>query len=287
MTQDHIMDKETVREMISELYARVPGNVLSEKDDIKEEYIGTAMYDAPLTGFGSAADPLYERFKDPSVIGPWHMSPCEWLPEAKSIISLFFPMSDEVLKSNREAEVCASDLWAYARIEGQDYLGSFAKALCEAFEEQGIKACAPSVDPRFAKVIGGQGISGYEGINSKTFGSRWSERHTAFVCGLGTFGLSKGIITKRGMAGRFISVIVSAPMEADERPYHDIYEYCIKCGACTRRCPMHAIDLEKGKDHVRCAEWLSIAGMMLSPRYGCGLCQTRVPCERRIPKKQT
>ncbi|MBR0480986.1 MAG: hypothetical protein IJJ48_00780, partial [Firmicutes bacterium] len=79
------MDKVTVRKIISELYARVPGNVLSEKDDIKEEYIGTAMYDAPLAGFGSAADPLYERFKDPSVIGPWHMSPCEWLPEAKSI----------------------------------------------------------------------------------------------------------------------------------------------------------------------------------------------------------
>ena len=280
------MDKEYIRALVKRLYTEVPGNVLSEKDEVKEEYYGIPMYDEPILGFGSADDPLYEKYKDPSIIGPWHMSPKEWLPEAESIVSVFFPMSDEVLKSNREAEICASDLWAYARMEGHAYIAAFTKAFLEELEKEGIRCCAPSIDPRFQKVTGGKGIEGYDCITDRTFGSSWSERHTAFVCGLGTFGISKGIITEKGMAGRFTSLILSAPLEADKRPYTDIYEYCIKCGACAKRCPMHAIDMEKGKDHVRCSEWLGIAGMMLKPRYGCGLCQTKVPCERGIPKRK-
>ena len=31
--------------------------------------------------------------------------------------------------------------------------------------------------------------------------------HAAYLCGLGTFGLSRGIITKPGMAGRFGSIM--------------------------------------------------------------------------------
>lgn len=78
--------------------------------------------------------------------------------------------------------------------------------------------------------------------------SLWSERHAAYVCGLGTFGLSKGLITKKGIAGRFTSLITDLPLLADERAYTDVYEYCT--------------------------------------RYGCGLCQVRVPCEAGIPKKK-
>ena len=47
-----------------------------------------------------------------------------------------------------------------------------------------------------------------------------------------------------------------AAMGRDIIRYKDIYEYCIKCGACAKRCPMHAITIEKGKDHVRCNQML-------------------------------
>ena len=62
--------------------------------------------------------------------------------------------------------------------------------------------------------------------------SLWSERHAAYVCGLRTFGLSKGLITKKGIAGRFTSLITDLPLLADERAYTDVYEYCTRCGAC-------------------------------------------------------
>ena len=81
------------------------------------------------------------------------------------------------------------------------------------------------------------------------------------------------------------SIIVTASLEADERPYTDVYEYCTRCGACARRCPVQAIRMETGKDHETCGQHLKRSEIIHYPRYGCGLCQTNVPCERRIPRK--
>ena len=39
------------------------------------------------------------------------------------------------------------------------------------------------------------------------FASTWSERHAAYASGLGTFGLSDGLITPRGQAMRCGSVV--------------------------------------------------------------------------------
>lgn len=280
------MDKQQIREQCAALFHSVSGNRMLATDTDAAEYVTAAFFDAPLVGFGSADDALFESYKSPDIIGPWHMSPAEWQPGAKSIISLFFPMSEAVIESNRAAKEKASTLWACARIEGQDYIHAYTEALCAWFREQGYDACAPCIDPRFQKVSEGIGIDGYPQINERTFGSRWSERHAAFVCGLGTFALSKGMITQRGIAGRFTSVIVTAPLEADKRPYTGIYEYCTHCGACVRRCPVSAISLESGKDHTKCRQHLKLSSVILHPRYGCGLCQTKVPCERSIPLKR-
>lgn len=114
---------------------------------------------------------------------------------------------------------------------------------------------------------------------------RWSERHAAYVCGLGTFGLSKGLITEKGMAGRFSSLITDAPLEADTREYTGLYDNCIGCGACVRRCPVRAIDPQTGKNHSVCFMNIGRSKILRYPRYGCGLCQSAVPCENTKPFK--
>ena len=277
------LGKQQIYQRIEALDKSVPGNVLREDMGIKPEYAGIRMYDEPLVGFGSAMDPLFDDFKRHEVIGPWHMSPKEWLTEAQTVLSFFFPTSGEVRRSNRKAEQVASDLWAYARIEGQEYIRSFMDAVAAWFHEKGFTACVPSFDPRWQSLVAGQGIAGYPGIQETSFGSRWSERHAAYVCGLGTFGLSKGLITRKGIAGRFGSIVVSAAFEPDPRPYTGIYDYCILCGACARRCPAQAIDMANGKDHMKCRACVAASREILAPRYGCGLCQTGVPCETQIP----
>jgi len=212
------MEKADVYEIGRTLWKSVPGNILSEERGIGQECAGIRLYDAPLIGFGSADDPLFEEYKKPGVVGPWHMSPREWLPNAETVISFFFPASEEVRESNRSARQYASELWACARIEGQAYIAAVMNAAADVFRENGFSACVPSSDPRWQKLFAGQGITGYPEITETTFGSRWSERHAAYVCGLGTFGLSKGLITEKGVAGRFGSIVVSAAFEPDPVP---------------------------------------------------------------------
>ena len=138
--------------------------------------------------------------------------------------------------------------------------------LCEA----GYACLIPSLDPRFS-------------IINRTI-PNWSERHAAYACGLGTFGLSKGMITQKGICGRFGSLLTSLDADITEKPYSDIYEYCNMCGICIQKCPAKAISKE-GKDSTLCAAFLDKVRQNHDPRYGCGKCQVNVPCESRIPSK--
>ena len=281
-----LVSKDSVTASIKKLFSEHDGNTISAEQAISPELEGLRIYDEPLIGFGSASDPLFEEFKKTEAIGPWHMSPCEWLPQAKTVVSMFFPFTEEVRSSNRPQTDWPSSAWLHGRIEGQAFLNDYMKSLKEYFESKGIETCVPSLDPRWEHTAAGRGkLKGYKEITDKTFSSRWSERHAAFVCGLGTFGLSKGLITEKGMAGRFASILLPAGIEPDTRSYSEVYERCIQCGECVRRCPAGAITLEHGKDHSICSAMLQEAGRRFSPRYGCGLCQTNVPCENRDPSK--
>lgn len=58
------------------------------------------------------------------------------------------------------------------------------------------------------------------------------------------------------------------------------------CGECVINCPVNAISIENGKDHLICSRFLEKTKEKYSPRYGCGKCQIDVACESRIPSKQ-
>lgn len=277
--------KEILLKGIEEIFEQCPGNLISREEADYPEAAGIRLFEFPLIGFGSAEDVLFSEFQKKGIIGPWHMSPIQWLPSAKTVLSLFFPFTEEVKKGNRRRCDGPSPAWLYGRVEGQKYLSSYTAMFAEWLTEQGIENCAPSIDKRFRQIIAGKSTEVYEGIDAETFACNWSERHAAYVCGLGTFGLSKGIITEKGMAGRFTSIIIDTEISPDLRSYTEIYEYCTQCGACIKRCPARAIS-EHGKDHSLCSEWLNKMAQIHAPRYGCGLCQTKVPCESRKPKQR-
>ncbi|RKJ54879.1 epoxyqueuosine reductase, partial [bacterium 1XD42-8] len=44
--------------------------------------------------------------------------------------------------------------------------------------------------------------------------------------------------------------------------------------------------LEQGKNHALCREYLQKTKEKFSPRFGCGKCQTGVPCEYQIPVRR-
>lgn len=68
-----------------------------------------------------------------------------------------------------------------------------------------------------------------------------------------------------------------------ERPYSDVYEYCLKCGACAKKCPVGAISVKSGKHQLPCGMYQKLMMKKYSPRYGCGKCQVGVPCEFKNP----
>lgn len=279
---DEMLSKEEVIRESIRLYSTVAGNVIPDTEENVPECRGVRMFDEPLIGFGSADDALFAKYKEPGIIGPWFRTPGEWLSGAKTVISFFFPISPEIRRANAEMTEHTSIQWAYARVDGQEYLNSFISALSEYLTASGSQAVVPTLAEGFFQIHRGN-IEGYDCVRPDTFGSSWSERHAAYVCGLGTFSLTRGLITKRGVAGRFISLVTDCPIEPDVRDYTGIYDYCTMCGACVKRCPEGAIDLKTGKDQMKCSVYSAKSRALFAPRFGCGLCQTKVPCEHGIP----
>lgn len=248
-------------------------------------------WDTPLVGFGSGEDPLFKQYK--KIIGKFHYTPQEIfnLTFGKkkkltklSVISWVLPASEDIRRSNRKETKYPSRLWAHARDFGEQFNVKLRNHLVSLLTKKGYKAVAPMVSPHWKWVR-----SSRVGLASK-----WSERHAAYACGLGAFGLSDGLITAKGKAMRVGSVVTDLPLKPSEKvyPHHKancLYYFNRTCKACTARCPAGAITA-KGHDKDRCYEYTH-AGIVQEKREeygvkisGCGLCQTKVPCEFEIPK---
>lgn len=257
-------------------------NIINEEIALSKNVVGMKIYDDPIFGFGDANDEYFELLKKPEIIGEHFLSPKQWLPKSKTVISFFLPFTERVRISNKKDKIWPSEEWLHARIEGQAFLAKLCQYLKNALIEDGYNSIVPSQDERFWAKKGFDNNSLHSDVS---FTSNWSERHVAFVCGLGTFGLSKGLITQKGIAGRFGSIVTELYLNADKREYEDVYEYCSRCGACVKNCPAKAISIDKGKNHILCSDFLGKIVEKYKPWYGCGKCQTGVPCENKIPKQ--
>lgn len=260
-----------------------PANHLSPEQAILPSSTGIRFFDTPLVGIASAGDPLFQSLCQPGVIGPWFRLPAQWLPEARSVLSFFFPFTDRV----RQAEDFSSPFPApdtlNARYEGQQYLKVFIRRLRDALLTVGESAVIPSDDETFWSVWN-PGSQKQATTPEVSFTSTWSERHVAYVCGLGTFGLSANLITAKGCNGRLCSLVTSAEFAPTPRAYDGPFSYCTRCGLCAAHCPVGAIDPVTGKTHPRCAAWIQEVRHCFEPRYCCVRCQLRLPCTAGIPE---
>jgi epoxyqueuosine reductase QueG len=244
-------------------------NYVTEAVALAPECAGIRMYERPLVGVSSARDALYKECKKPHVVGENHMLPSEWLDSAKSVISIFNPFTRQTKTSNAKGGMPSLE-WLHGRIEGQEYIVAAAQALAEHLCLQGAQAMIPVADERF------------EVYKEPKIYSNWSERHAAYIAGLGTFSLNRAIITQQGIAGRFCSVITDLALAADERQYTGLYNNCSLCGACQRACPADAITMH-GKSHTPCFSFLEKVNSRYPSYYGCGKCQCGMPCESAVP----
>ncbi len=261
-------------------------NYIKKEIAISDAVVGMKIFDNPIFAFGDTEDKHFSLLKDSSVIGNHFKLPNEWLPQSKTVISFFLPFTESVKKSNSKDKIWPSEGWLHGRIEGQILLNKLCLYLNAELISFGYMSMIPSLDGRFWSKLRHKANNSkitHDEKNLPSFTSNWSERHVAFVCGLGTFGLSRGLITKKGTAGRFGSIVTELYVKPDNRKYENIYEFCLMCGACVKKCPVNAISIENGKDHIICSEFLNKTEEKYEPRYGCGKCQIDVPCESFIP----
>lgn len=278
--------EEWVRGVITD-FIESPENTMQKWDHER-------AWEEPLVGFSSGADPIFEDYREH--VGPFHFTPQEWFgltfpsvgvrPEELTVISWILPQTRETKSDNRKETAWPSERWARARIMGEEVNVKLRKHVVAKLQEAGCEALAPQLSPHWEMKV------------SERFGfaSRWSERHAAYASGLGTFGLCDGLITPKGKAMRTGSVIARIQIPRTTRPYTDHHEYCLfyttgKCFKCAERCPADAIT-ETGKDKNKCRAYLNpgtheyVEKTFHFKGYGCGLCQTGVPCESGIPRRK-
>lgn len=247
-----------------------------------------------LVGFSSGADPLYEAYKEH--VGPFHWTPFEIFrlafphlrvkSEELTVISWVLPHIEATKADNRLENKYPSERWARARGYGEEVNEKLRQHVVDALRKRGIEAIAPQLFP------------GWTRKESKQYvvASTWSERHAAYASGLGTFGLCDGLITPVGKAVRLGSVVARIRIPPTPRSYEDRHAYCLFytegiCGKCIPRCPVKALS-ETGHHKMKCYKHVEVrmADYVKShyglDGYGCGLCQTGVPCESKIPTKQ-
>lgn len=279
------MDKQKLIDLATEFMKNSDDNQIKAESGLSMDLMGIPIFDAPVLGFSDAGDAFFGRLKEPGVIGSHFRLPGEWLSSGKTVISFFLPFSEAVKKSNALEKIWPSWEWLYSRVEGQRLLNDLGLYMQKNLAEAGYCTIIPTLDGHFfSRTAVKADLPGREDLQELSFTSNWSERHVAYVCGLGSFGLSRGLITKKGVAGRFGSLVTELELAPDERAYPIFNPYCEKCGGCAAQCPVHAISVETGKNHPKCSAFLDKTAKKFKPRYGCGKCQVGVPCASEMPQ---
>lgn len=275
------MDRQLFMENVSRIISSSEFNTIPKEKALSDELISVKIFDEPIIGISNADNAAFQKLQSEDVIGKHFMLPADWLPEARTVISFFFPFTEIIRSSNRENMRYPSKGWLHGRIEGQYFLNDFSACMVNFLTGNGYTSVAPSIDKRFFT----NSDNDNHGIKT-LYTSNWSERHVAYVCGLGTFGLSKGLITEKGVAGRFASVVTQLDLMPDDTSYKRYDENCIMCGKCIKNCPANAISMTHGKSHKMCSAFINEVLAENAPWYGCGKCQTGVPCEYKNPHQQ-
>ncbi len=252
---------------------------------------GEPAWERPLVGFSSGADPLYDFYKKD--IGSFYVLPAEFMrgahptlevkPEELTVISWVLPQTRATKYDHRKETRMPCERWARARIMGEGVNMRLRAHVVEEMGKAGYPAVAPMLSPLWEQHMSEKYL----------FASAWSERHAAYAAGLGTFGLSDGLITAKGKAHRVGSVIAKIDIAPTPRPYTDHHAYCLwyakgTCGACIKKCPANAIS-GRGHDKQRCSDYVDTTHAFVEEHYrfkgyGCGFCQVGVPCESGIPE---
>ncbi|OGR28196.1 MAG: hypothetical protein A2277_14640 [Desulfobacterales bacterium RIFOXYA12_FULL_46_15] len=243
---------------------------------------GTNFWRTPLLATARAD----ERFDIlPKIAAPDHSLPKDLLSTGKSIIVFFIPFIKDLAEENHHGKIPCRN-WGLAYEATNDLINSLCTEIRDFLEDAGYHSALVPATHNFDPVI---------------LMARWSHKHIGYIAGLGRFGVNAQFITPSGCAGRLGSLVTEADL--GDHPLVSEKELCLhknghKCLACVRRCPVGAVNANKGIDRKKCwarlqsnlHETRELSGLQQTTDV-CGKCQVLVPCSLGIPtpeiKKET
>jgi len=280
--------------------------VLTARENQLADFGGQAVFDRPVVRVADGDDELFKQFRD--VVSSQHLMPRDVLrrfgkPDGDAdevrVIVWALPLTAAVRQSNTGPR-WPSELYNAAWARGKWVNFRLERRLTRMLHAQGWTAVVPAATEAYA-VFRDPG---------RTISSSWSERHVAYVAGMGQFGLRGCLITPVGVNVHLGSVVTTGPIQTSPRPYTNYAAPCLEqhgegCGACIHKCPEGAISRD-GLDKLKCLKMLRASKEHLQQAHpesarparapaagsnradeeyslGCGLCMCGVPCEAGIP----
>lgn len=268
---------------VSELFPLITKTISESSAPFFFRDDGERLFLAPQYGCRRGDDPLFEKL---SGIVPGHLMPREVLSAKQnvpadspcSVLSLVFPLNRKTARENGAEKTAPSKSWQESRKNWDPLIELVESTVLPYFADRGVPAVrADALE------------DGWDNNRDTSF--CWSERHVAWACGLGSFGLHGALITEYGAAHRLMSFITACEFNQYATVENDPFAACLwhnnkTCGSCMNRCPAGAVT-EQGRDNTKCCAYLDELKGKEGYAYGemsaCGLCMTGVPCAIKNP----
>lgn len=208
------MDRQDLRQEIKELIVTM----------VKE--IGRPdLFREPLVGFVSADDPSIVNVRD--IVGPWHDLPEDQLPGARSIIAYAVPFTRDVALDPSFSRFSGL-VWSEAYILINKNFEIISQAVADLLRSRGYEASTV------------RATNDYDPSDPV---SSWSHRTMACAAGLGKFGMNRILMTSKGSAVRYCSLLTTAEL-TPSGPYEG--PVCTgldggPCRKCLDTCPVNAL----------------------------------------------
>jgi epoxyqueuosine reductase QueG len=206
------------------------------KDFVKNTHQKT-KYREPIVGFADAMNPEFNRIR--SFTHEGHLLPQDLMSEGKTIVSFFIPFTKELIMGNKEHPYVSRE-WVESYIETNQLIREIYEYMERRLKEYKVKVVWEIPQPNF---------------DDEKLMSTWSQRHIAYIAGIGTFGINNLLITEKGCAGRYGSFIIDYFIEPTKGENRErcLFKYNGSCGQCMRLCPVGALS-ETDFDRHKCDE---------------------------------
>ena len=183
------------------------------------------LFREPLVGFVSVDDPSIVHVKD--IVGPWHNAPDDQLPGARTIIAYAVPFTRDVAFDPSDSRYSGL-VWSEAYLLINKAFGDISHAVADLLISEGYKA---------GTVVATNDYDPADPV------SCWSHRTMACAAGLGKFGMNRILMTAKGSAVRYCSLLTSAELEPTG-PYDGPVCMGLEgdgCKLCVDACPVGAL----------------------------------------------